>query len=313
MCSLDVISLSAVDPKQLADLMSEEESSWLDELGWDFGPVRRILTGFIQQNLLPGYVAQRAGRAVGYAYFLMHKQKGIVGSLFASADYNPQEVAEEILGLVIEGLKAGENIRRIEAQIMPFHHVNLTAAFTRHGFRIYPRYFLELDLDLGSWRRNSNPNSRIIPWTGSLLPLLGEVLQSSYMNEIDAVLCDDYRSLEGCENYLRSLMDNPGCGTYMPDASFIGLDEHGKPGGFVLASRIRLGGGMIPQIAISPVQQGHGMGNDLMQQALSAFRSLGLRTVSLTVTKKNYRAFEWYQRLGFRIRKEFGAYLWERD
>ena len=35
--------------------------------------------------------------------------------------------------------------------------------------------------------------------------------------------------------------------------------------------------------------------------------------VSLTVTKKNRRAFEWYQRLGFRVKKEFGAYVWQRS
>jgi len=40
-------------------------------------------------------------------------------------------------------------------------------------------------------------------------------------------------------------------------------------------------------------------------------KAMGFLTVSLTVTKKNKRAFEWYQRLGFRVRKEFGAYVWE--
>ncbi len=50
-----------------------------------------------------------------------------------------------------------------------------------------------------------------------------------------------------------------------------------------------------------------------MHHSLSAFKELGYRSVSLTVTKKNRRAFEWYQRLGFRLRKEFGAYVWDRS
>jgi ribosomal protein S18 acetylase RimI-like enzyme len=32
----------------------------------------------------------------------------------------------------------------------------------------------------------------------------------------------------------------------------------------------------------------------------------------LTVTEENLRAFEWYQRLGFKMHKEFGAYVWHR-
>ena len=70
---------------------------------------------------------------------------------------------------------------------------------------------------------------------------------------------------------------------------------------------------MIPQISIHPGYQGHGLGIALMERALLQFRKQGFRTVSLTVTKKNCRAFEWYQRLGFKVRKEFGAYVWERS
>jgi ribosomal protein S18 acetylase RimI-like enzyme len=69
---------------------------------------------------------------------------------------------------------------------------------------------------------------------------------------------------------------------------------------------------MIPQIAVHPSHQGRGVGNTLMKRSFEQLKSFGIQTVSLTVTKKNRRAFEWYQRLGFRIRKEFGAYVWQR-
>jgi ribosomal protein S18 acetylase RimI-like enzyme len=69
---------------------------------------------------------------------------------------------------------------------------------------------------------------------------------------------------------------------------------------------------MIPQIAVHPSHQALGVGNALMARSLDQLKSMGFRSVSLTVTKQNRRAFEWYQRLGFRIRKEFGAYVWQR-
>jgi ribosomal protein S18 acetylase RimI-like enzyme len=49
-----------------------------------------------------------------------------------------------------------------------------------------------------------------------------------------------------------------------------------------------------------------------MNRAFAQLKALGCHTVSLTVTKENLRAFEWYQRLGFKMRKEFGAYVWQR-
>ncbi len=89
-------------------------------------------------------------------------------------------------------------------------------------------------------------------------------------------------------------------------------DGRGAPCGFILSSRTSAFAGMIPQVAIKPSHQGHGLGNGLMQLALSRLKSLGMRTVSLTVTALNQRACEWYLRTGFTKRKEFGAYVWLR-
>jgi ribosomal protein S18 acetylase RimI-like enzyme len=133
----------------------------------------------------------------------------------------------------------------------------------------------------------------------------------SYRGQADAVISQDYRTTEGCETYLRSIMENPGCGTFLPDASFTALDTRGYPRGFILSCRISETAGMIPQIAVEPGSQGGGLGNALMRRAFESMKASGIQTVSLTVTGENRRAFEWYQRLGFRVRKEFGAYVWQ--
>jgi ribosomal protein S18 acetylase RimI-like enzyme len=69
---------------------------------------------------------------------------------------------------------------------------------------------------------------------------------------------------------------------------------------------------MIPQIAVHPSYQGLGIGNGLMNRSLELLKSWEYRSVGLTVTEQNRRAFEWYRRLGFATRKEFGAYVWQR-
>jgi ribosomal protein S18 acetylase RimI-like enzyme len=292
--------------------MDEEEKVWMSDLGWDYSPIRQILASFIKQKLLPGYVAVADGEAIGYTYFLVNQTKGIIGALYVNKAAHAQEAVEELLSLTISCLKDSQSIKRVEAQIMPFHEVNLTAPFTRYGFSCTSRYYLELDL--GNHRRKTELPSaiRIIPWDSSCLERLAEMTQLSYREQTDSEICEDYRTRTGCESYLRSLVENPGCGVFMPEASFIGLDWQGDPAGFLICCRISNGAAIIPQIAVHPSSQGQRLGNILMNCTFGQIKALGFRTVSLTVTKKNRRAFEWYQRLGFKIRKEFGAYVWER-
>ncbi len=312
MPDLKTVPIGCADQRGLTSLMDEEVQAWYSELGWDYSPVRAILSSYISQNLLPGYVAVGADHAFGYGYFLVHQSKGIIGTIFAPKSNLQQEAADDVLAHAVRALKDSDAIHRIEAQIMPFQSLNLTAGFTRQGFQSYTRYFLELDLVPYALRGERAFRGGVVPWDPTRLARASTVVLKSYQNEADALICEDYCTAAGCENYLRSLVGNPGCGTFLPDASFMALDGHGDPCGFIISSRISASAGMIPQIAIHPAHQGRGLGAVLMDRALDRQKALGLRSAGLTVTKKNRRAFEWYQRLGFRIRKEFGAYVWER-
>jgi len=312
MPDLRYLPISYLDENALLPLMREEEKSWMSDLCWDYSSIRQILASFIRQKLLPGYAAVDGNSAVGYTYFLVNQAKGIIGAVYVSQTSAAQTAVEELLLLTVSSLKDSQNIRRVEAQIMPFNNLNLTASFTQHGFSYYPRYYL--DLDLSCCRKNPGPDlqEEIIPWSSSYLERAAEMSMISYRSQTDSEICEDYRSRAGCESYLRSLVENPGCGVFIPEASFMALDGQGLPCGFLISSRISAKAGMIPQIAVHPSYQGRGVGNTLMRLSFEQLKSLGLQTVSLTVTKKNRRAFEWYQRLGFRIRKEFGAYVWQR-
>jgi len=292
--------------------MEEEEKNWMDDLGWDYSPVRQILTSFIRQNLLPGYVAVHQNEAVGYTYFLINKSKGIIGAIYVKSTKNSQEISDKLLSLTISGLKDSPATRRVEAQIMPFNNIDITEIFIQNGFRYFPRNYLFLDLDsrLSPW--SGDRPGTIVPWDESYLPHTSEILLKSYLNQTDAVICADYRTASGCEGYLRSILENPGCGVFIPEVSFMGLDDNNDPCGFIFGCRLSDGVGMIPQIAVHPSCQGKNLGNALMKRALEAFRNLGFRRISLTVTPENRKAYNWYCRLGFKVGKNFGAFVWER-
>jgi ribosomal protein S18 acetylase RimI-like enzyme len=292
--------------------MHEEEKAWMSDLNWDYSPIRQILISFARQKLLPGYVAVDNNNAIAYTYFLVNQAKGVIGALFVAKTDQSQKAVEELISLAISSLKDSPTIRRIEAQIMPFNDANLTATFVQHGFSCFPRYFLALDLQNHRKAAGDSSTLHIIPWSSACLERAAELSLRAYRDQPDAEICEDYCTKAGCENYLRSLVENPGCGVFVPDTSFMAIDERGYPCGFLICSQISNGAAMIPQIAVHPSHQALGVGNALMARSLDQLKSMGFRSVSLTVTKQNRRAFEWYQRLGFRIRKEFGAYVWQR-
>jgi ribosomal protein S18 acetylase RimI-like enzyme len=313
MSDFKYLPIKNLDAAQILPLMEEEEKEWLSDLGWDYSPVRNILASFVRQRLLPGYVAVINGKdAVGYTYFLVNQSKGIIGALYVTRMTDAQAVTKELLSNTIACLKDYTNISKIEAQIMPFNNLDLTSTFTQNGFTYYLRYYMDLDLTSYDGKAEISLQDNILPWNSAYIERAGEMTFLSYRDQVDAEICEDYCSQPGCTGYLRSLVENPGCGIFMPETSFMALDENGNICGYVVCCRISRGFGMIPQIAIHPSYQGLGLGDALMHRSLQQLRLMGFHSVSLTVTKKNQRAYDWYQRLGFRIRKAFGGYIWER-
>ena len=313
MPELEYFPISQMDESFLSPLMEEEEKMWMSDLEWDYSTIRLILTSFVKKRQLPGYAAVNAQKVIGYTYFLVNQTKGIIGALYASETNRSQEAVEQLLALAISHLKDCRNIRRIESQIMPFHKRSITAAFAQHGFDYFPRYYLVLSLNSMPKNPGILSQEKIMPWNSIYLERAAAMTVLSYGDQTDAAICEDYCTKPGCESYLRSLVENPGCGFFMPQASFISLDERGSLCGYLICSRISKHVAMIPQIAVHPSFQGHGVGTRLIHCTLRELKALNFHSVSLMVSKENRRADDWYRRLGFRIRKEFGAYVWQRQ
>lgn len=313
MHDLELIPLSSAERELVAALMGEEEEAWKRELDWDYGPVRRILRSLLDQRLLPGYMAGDLQRGLGYTYFLIHQHKAIIGTFFGSRSKCTPEIADAILSAAIRSIQAMRAIKRIEAQIMPFNGIDPRPVFGRHAFRHHPRYYMEMRLSDRESRATPLPvGICIAPWDLSHAALCAEIVLRSYSHETDSLICEDYCSLPGCESYLHSLVENPGCGIFLDRASFMALGPQGAPCGLIIGSKISSTSAMIPQISILPEYQGKGLGNALIRRSLEEFARMGFPFVTLAVTQDNQRALEWYQRLGFKVRKEFGAYVWRR-
>jgi ribosomal protein S18 acetylase RimI-like enzyme len=142
-------------------------------------------------------------------------------------------------------------------------------------------------------------------WTAS------EIIYRSHQGSLDAALNLTYATPAHCRAFVETLVLRSGCGRFDTQASFLAEGPKG-PVGVLLASRLSKTNGHVCQVSVAPEAQGRGLGAALMASALRSFREEGLETASLSVTVENQRAYPLYMRLGFTVRREFGAHAWVR-
>ena len=317
MSDIQYIPISHLGESVLFPLMKEEARMWLTDLGWDYSLVQQVLLSFIREKILPGYAAFTGGdkRPAGYIFFLFNQVKGSIGALYTTPTTTPdkaQETADGLVELAIAYFQGSSNIRRIETQIFPFHGQNYERIFGKYGFCHYPRIYLVRNIGADNTEKEPAAPTKIIPWDSALIGRAAAMTAESYRNHPDYEILEDYHTPTNCENYLRGLVTNPGCGVFLPDASFMCLDGHGTICGYAICSRISDGRAMLPQIAAHPAWQGRGLGAALMNRCLGRLQAMNFHSISLVVTKENSRASEWYRRMGFQPCREFGAFIWNR-
>ena len=317
MSDIEYVPLTYLNESSLLPLMEEEAGTWLSDLDWDYSAIQRVLLPFIRRNTLPGYAALDGNnRPIGYVFFLADRSKGSIGALYTTP-LNPPDKAQEIDDMLVElaiaCLHDSGDIRRIEAQLFPFHGRNFGRIFGTHGFICHPRHYLVRTIDANITEKEPEAPAIIVHWDSELIGQAAAMTIACYRNHPDYEILEDYGTPSNCENYLHGLIANPGCGVFLPKASFMCLDGHGNLLGYVICSRISNGHAMIPQIASHPAWQGRGLGNAMMSHCLSQLRAMAFNSVSLVVTEKNSRAIEWYRKNEFHLRKEFSAFTWNRS
>ena len=121
------------------------------------------------------------------------------------------------------------------------------------------------------------------------------------------------RSKAGALRFLKNIILLPGCGQFVPSASFV-LHYPGSDDlvGAILTSEVSPGVGHTTQVCVLPGHQGQGLGRALMLTAADALRGLKFQELTLTVTSENRTAVRLYEQLGFKTLKTFTAGVWPR-
>ena len=310
---MNIIDLRQTTVRQLEPLLLEEARHWRDELHWDYRSALDLIKRFLDAHALSGCVAFEGGHAVGYSFYVLEDYKGLIGGLYVSPSQLQEPIGRRLLDEMLFSMRALPQLHRIEAQLMPFGGP-VDHPLREQGFRLYTRQFMLLDLhDNTEPRAGASAGMRLDRWNDRFFEPCAKLIYLSYANHVDGEINDQYRSRAGALRFLKNIILLPGCGQFVPGASFVlrqaGSDELIAA---VLTSEVSPGVGHTTQICVLPGYQGHGLGRMLMETSAEALRSMKFRELTLTVTAQNRSAVQLYERLNFTTIRTFTAGVWPR-
>jgi ribosomal protein S18 acetylase RimI-like enzyme len=302
-------ALTELSARELRPLLEEEAAHWGRELYWDYADVAAAVAASLERRALTGRALQEDGRPVAYCYYMSDASRAIVGSLFASEGYRGRGFEESLLDAVLSETQSLAGSDRVECQTLFSTSDAADARFSQAGFLGRRRHYLVRELT--SPLPPPAAAFRLRPLRRDDIPAAARIVHRSHEGSVDAALNMTYATPETCRAFVETLMLRSGCGHFDALASLI---ADGGPGGagVILISRLSRLNGHICQVSVTPECQGRGLGTQLVVEALEALRRQGLETASLSVTVGNRRAYELYERLGFKLRKEFAAHAWVR-
>jgi len=304
--------LADATPRELRPLLDEEVEHWGRELLWDFSEVSAAVANGLDRGSLAGQLMDAEGRPVAYCYYMVDGGRAVVGSLFASEAVRGRGLEESLLEAVLAEAQVQPGTERVECQTLFSTTSAADGCFRRAGFASRPRHYLVREL--GQLRdAPARPASswRLRPVRREDLGLVARLIHGSHVGSLDAALNMTYATPGHCRTFVETLVLRSGCGRFDPEASFI-AERDREAVGILLASRLSRTNGHICQLSVAPQAQGRGLGSVLASACLQALARQGLETASLSVTVGNRRACSLYERLGFRLHREFAAHAWVR-
>jgi ribosomal protein S18 acetylase RimI-like enzyme len=308
---MNIVDLRQTTVRQLEPLLDEEAVHWRDELHWDYRGALELIKRFLEAHALSGCVAYENGVAAGYAFYVLEEHKGLIGGLYASPRFEQGVIARRMLEDMLFAMRAIPHVTRIEAQLMPFGGP-VERTLTEQGFQLYSRQFMLMDLHKPTeFRISATTGLRFSRWHDRYFDPCAKLIYLAYADHVDGDINDQYRSKPGALRFLKNIILLPGCGQFVPSASFV-LHYPGSDDlvGAVLTSEVSPGVGHTTQVCVLPGHQGQGLGRALMLTAADALRSLKFQELTLTVTTENRTAVHLYEQLGFKTLKTFTAGVW---
>jgi hypothetical protein len=246
---MNIIDLRQTTVRQIEPLLEEEARHWRDELHWDYRGALELIKRFLEAHALAGSVAFENGTAAGYSFYVLEEQKGLIGGLYVSAKFPQEALGRRLLEEMLYSMRAIPHLTRIEAQLMPFSGP-VDTPLRDQGFHLYTRQFMLLDFQkMAEAKAGASNGLRLTRWNDRYFEPCAKLIFLAYANHVDGEINDQYRSRGGALKFLKNIILLPGCGQFVPGASFV-LHEPGSDElvAAILTSEVSPGVGHTTQI-----------------------------------------------------------------
>jgi ribosomal protein S18 acetylase RimI-like enzyme len=287
---------------------------------------------YLDSHMLPGYAATESGRVTGYAFCVYEETKAVIGDVFAMRDQLPAPrgfpgfvsqlesgaahgAETTLLRHLFELLLNSPQVDRIESQLLIHPAGTHAGAFREAGFDVYRRLFLVQSL------RTVRPSPQVLlpaelelrAWRDEDMNSASRLIFAAYRNHPDAVINDQYLSLNGSQRFLHNIVRYSGCGVFCPQASQVLVDRQSREvAAMVLGSRVSPQSGHITQVCVHPRYRRRGLAKLLLSAVASAYMRMSVSEISLTVTEGNTGAVDLYLAEGYTCEHTFDAAVWNR-
>jgi len=282
------------DPSDTRALYAREQEYWVRELAWDASTAWREIEEARVTWGLPGFIALDDDRTVrGWAYFLPEGETTHLGGVVADS----AEGTGALLDACLDSALRPPRPARVSC-FLPNRATGFADALRARGFTVERYRYLARPI------APSDAPPTAEPWRDTDLGPAAMLLRESYGEE-GGQFAPRGTPAEW-EQYVRSLVERPGCGIIEPHVTRV-VHGEGRLEALVLATRIAPGTLHLPQVAVHPSRRRIGLARRLVEEACGAGASRGAKLATLLVSERNAAAVELYTKMGFAERSEFIA------
>ena len=296
-------------PSELEGIWRCEEQWWRERLLWDISDPLAALRRVVERQGVPGKAVRVGTQTVGYAYYVISGDLGVLSGLVVLPAWDTPEVGGSLLQATVDAIRQ-QGVRRIESSCVSMASPWLVPVCERAGLQTSWREFLRLDLPRAQAPGRAPTRVQLEPWRGTHLREAAAIMQAAYHATVDVELNMLYRTAEGCSIVLENLLHQGGCGPLVAEASAF-VRHRGQGIGFVVVTEIAPRQGHLAQVAVLPAYQRQGVGRLLVDHCLSQLAARHFDTLSLIVSRTNQRAFSLYQAMGLQAILAFPVFVWE--
>lgn len=298
----------AAGDAEIAGLLAAEVQAWRRDLDWDVAEAWKVVDPARRAGHLPGFVARRGGRTVGWTSFLLHRESLQVLA-FAADD-------PEAAGALVNAIAGSREAGAARSTIFCVRDASpaLSGMLLRRGFDVEPYRYLRLDLGTLQTTSHQVPVERgdasALPrglrvWNEDADAMVG-LCARAYADAAGVRAFAPGGTIEEWHDYVGSLLSGPGCGWFLPEASFVRPSPRGHGlDGAILTTDLGPGTAHVAQIVVDPDVRGRGLGRSLLVASARTAARLGYRRMTLLVSETNAPAAAMYGAIGFVDRAAF--------